>query len=218
MVAARARERVVHAGVHIELHARLAAQRREDALARLGRTEAVLLGDVQHQAAAQVGGLFQAAFDAHAVVAHGHVHIGAAGGQIGQLAAQAIAQHAHPALLLGQPAQHGDRGRDVLQAQLHVETLVELERARHVSRAVGQLNAGLLAPEQVGHHHHVTLFGQQLRRAAHEIVDAEDLLAQHQAGAVARSRHGHVGAEGLAIVRGDRDLARRDVQGHAVLL
>ncbi|KAG1389467.1 hypothetical protein G6F59_015535 [Rhizopus arrhizus] len=53
VVAAGTRERVVHARIHVELHARLAAQRGEDALACLGRTEAILLGNVQHQAAAQ---------------------------------------------------------------------------------------------------------------------------------------------------------------------
>ncbi|KAG1534386.1 hypothetical protein G6F50_015579 [Rhizopus delemar] len=137
VVAAGTRERVVHARIHVELHARLAAQRGEDALACLGRTEAILLGNVQHQAAAQVGRLFQTAFDAHAVIAHGHVHIGAARGQIGQLAAQAVAQHAHPALLLGQTAKRGERGRDVFQAQLHVEALIEFERTRHVGRAIG---------------------------------------------------------------------------------
>ncbi len=218
VIAARARKRVVHARVHVQLHARLAAQRFQDARARLGRTEAVLFGNVQHQTATQIGGLLQAVFDAHAVVTHRHIRVRAAGGKIGQFAAQAIAQHARPALLLGQIAQRRECRRDVLDALIHVKALVQLEGTRHVGRAVRQLDAGLLAPEQIRHQHHIPFLGQQLRAAPHEIVDPENLLAQHQTRPAARSRHRQIGAKGLAIVRGDCHLARRNAFCHAYLL
>ncbi|MNQ87267.1 hypothetical protein D3C85_1024830 [compost metagenome] len=218
VIAARARKGVIHAGVDVELHPRLASQRLQNALAGLRRTEAVLLGDVQNQPAPQRGRLFQAVLDAHAVVTHRHVRIRAAGGKKSQLAPQAVAQHARAALLFRQGAQRGQRRRNVLDPQLHVEPLVELKGARHVGGAVRQLDAGLLAPEQIGHQHHVALLGQQLRSAAHEAIDAENLLAQHQPRPAAGGRHGQIGAEGPAIVRGDRHLARRYVLSHAYLL
>ena len=215
--AAGAGEGVVQARIHVQLHAGLAAQRRQDALARLGRTEAVALGDVQHQPAAQPGRFLQAVLDADAVVAHGHVHVAAAGRQIGQLAAQAVAQRAHAALELGQRAQR-HRRTDVAHAQILVEALVQREGARHVVRTVGQFDAGLLPPEQIRRQHHITFLGQPLGGLAHEAVQAEDLLAQHQAGAAARGRHGQIALELAAIMRGDADPPGRHVHTHVSLL
>src|SRR5215217_8400398 len=60
----------------------------------LGRHEAILCGDMHQQSVLDVGGFAQQAVDADAVVGDGGVDVGAGRGQVGDLAAQAVAHGA----------------------------------------------------------------------------------------------------------------------------
>jgi hypothetical protein len=96
VVAAGAREGMVDARIDVHLRAGPAREApRARCGARLGRAELVELGDMQQQSGTRMFfGFLERALDAHAVVAHRHVGIGAAGREVGQLAAEAEAQHA----------------------------------------------------------------------------------------------------------------------------
>jgi hypothetical protein len=178
-------------------------QRLHDAVARLGRAELVELGDVQRERALDVLGLIERGVDAHAVVADGHVRIGAARSQVGELAAEAEAQHADLLLLhFGPLAQRGDRGLHVFHALGLVEAAVEREGALPVFRRIAEFDIGLLAPEEVGHQHHVAFFRVVVGHLAHGVVDAEDLLRDHQARAAAGLGQCEVAVETAAAVGG----------------
>ncbi|MNT09645.1 hypothetical protein D3C72_1444350 [compost metagenome] len=142
------------------------------------------------------------AFDAHAVVAHGRVHARVRGGQVGQLAAEAEAQRADLAGAGRVRAQRLHARRDVGHAGFDVELLEEAEGALPVFGRVAQIDAGLHAPEQVGREHHVAFLRIEVGHLAHVGIDAEDLLAQHDAGAAPRGRQGQVAAKGLGAVAG----------------
>jgi hypothetical protein len=86
---------MVDAGIHVHLDAIAAAQRCGDARLRVRRAEAVLGGDLQHEPAAHAGRLVERVLDPDAVIADRGRHVRQpARGQIGELAAQAEAEHA----------------------------------------------------------------------------------------------------------------------------
>ncbi len=196
VLAARACKGMVYAGVDVDLDVLAPGQGFADRSLGLRRAESVFLGDMQHQAAAHVGGLAQRVLDAHAVVRHRAGHVGQpAGRQVGQLAAQAEAQHAGLADAFRPRPQCLKRGAHILHARGFVELLVQAQRPLEVLAAVGQLDPGRDAPEQVGHQHRIALLGVVFRHLPHGRVDAEDLLAQHDAGALACRRGGEITAE-----------------------
>ena len=125
VIAAGARERVVLAGIHVDLDVLAILERGFDFLDRFGRNELVLLGEVQHDRA--LGRLVQAAFDADAIVADGDVDARAGGSQIRELAAKAEAERADFAGHFGPRAQRVHGGGDVVHALVHIEALEEVE-------------------------------------------------------------------------------------------
>ena len=64
----------------------------------------------------------------------------------------------------------------------------ELDAALAVGALVAELDAALRAPEDVGREHHEAIERVLIGHAADVLVDAEDLLEQHQARAAARRR------------------------------
>ncbi|MNS82885.1 hypothetical protein D3C72_1166440 [compost metagenome] len=196
VLAAHAREGMVDAGVDIDLDVLATGQRFANCALRLRRAETILLGDMQHQPAAHVAGLAQCMLDADAVVRHRAGHVGQpAGRQVSQLAAQAEAQHAGLADAFRARAQCLQCRAHVLHALGFVELLIEPERALEILAAIGQLDAGREAPEQVGNQHRVTLFGVIVGDLPHGGIDAEDLLAQHDSRALACRGNGEITAE-----------------------
>ncbi|MCY1291522.1 hypothetical protein D9M69_417590 [compost metagenome] len=196
VLAASARKGVVDTRVDIDLDVVAPGQGFADRGLCLRRAEAVLLRDMQHQAAPHLCGLAQRMLDAHAVVGHrtGHVRQPARR-QVSQLAAQAEAQHAGLADAFRARAQCLQCRAHVLHALGFVELLIEPERALEILAAIGQLDAGREAPEQVGNQHRVTLFGVIVGDLPHGGIDAEDLLAQHDSRALACRGNGEITAE-----------------------
>jgi hypothetical protein len=140
-----------------------------------------------------------------AVVGDAGVGVGAGGGQEGQQAAQAIADRADLAVDAGQGADGGDGGGDVRDAGVDVEGVVEFEGPLPLGLAlVGDVDARLDAPEQVGADGDEALGGQAVADVAHHLVDAEDLLDDDDGRAGGRRRARHIGREG-AVGRGDRE-------------
>ncbi len=158
---------------------------------------------MQHQPSLDIGRLAQRALDADAVVRHGTGHaVQAASSQIGELATQAKAKHPGLAHAFGAGAQRVQRRTDILDAEGLIEALIQAQGALEVLAAIAQFDARGDAPEQVRHQHRVAFFGVVVRHGAHGGVDAEDFLAQHNAGPLARCGRGEVGAERAATVGG----------------
>ena len=64
-----------------------------------------------------------------------------------------------------------------------VEALIELEGARpFLFCLVGDLDAGLLPPEEIGAQRGIALRGEAVGDVAHHLVDPEDLLDDEDAG------------------------------------
>ena len=88
----------------------------------------------------------QLVLDTDAVIADRGVAVGAGGGEIGELPAQAIAQRPHLAGAARRPRAEGDGGLDVLDALGDVETLHQAEGLLPFRVGlVGQLHARLEA-------------------------------------------------------------------------
>src|SRR5215468_2472508 len=94
VLAADAGEGVIHAGIAVNGDVRVALERVLDLGLRRRRTELVLLGDMEHQRLLDRLGLVERALDADAVVADGGVRVGARRHQVGELAAEAVADSA----------------------------------------------------------------------------------------------------------------------------
>ena len=148
--------------------------------ARFGRHKAVLLRDVQE---ARCGRHFlcrNQTFQTHAVVAHGGVDPGGQRHHHREATAEAVAQRAHEfALALRhEPLACGVQiahGLFLVHGHHQVDALLEFFGLGRV-----ELDAGLAAREQVGHHHVEAFGGPGLRGGLHGGVDAEDFLDQHQ--------------------------------------
>src|SRR2546421_335103 len=77
MLAAFARECVVHFRICVDRHLRISFERIDDLLLRFGRGELVLAGDVQHQRLLDFFGFVQRGLDVHAIISDGRIGIGA---------------------------------------------------------------------------------------------------------------------------------------------
>jgi hypothetical protein len=71
-------------------------------------------------------------------------------------------------------------------------------------RRIAHVDHRLHAPEQVRRQHDIAFLGIELGDLAHIGVDAENLLAQHDARAAAARRNRHIGFEPAAV--GSRDI------------
>jgi hypothetical protein len=67
----------------------------------------------------------------------------------------------------------------LVDALVPIESLQQCERALPVCSGIAELDVRLLAPEQIGHQHEVAFLRVVVRHAAHRVVHAENLLAQH---------------------------------------
>jgi len=109
---------------------------------------------------------------------------------------------------LGPRPERLHRRGDVAHRLVGVQALEQRDRLFEVRRRV-QIDPGLLPPEQVGHQHGVAFLGEIVRRPAHAVVDAEDLLQHHQPRAAALPvggrRNRQVALERLAVARRDVD-------------
>ena len=94
MLAADPGESMIHAGVAVEHDERVLAETVLDLRLRLRRAELVLLGDVQHQRLADPRGLAERLLDADAVIADIAIGIAARRHEIGELAAETVADRA----------------------------------------------------------------------------------------------------------------------------
>ena len=166
--------------------------------------QAVALGDVQHQPAAQPGRFLQAVLDADAVVAHGHVH---------------VAGPDRPACRPGSSPARPRRPSSGARAR-HAEPMSRTPRSSlkpwYSAKARGMSSGPSVSsmpgccartdPAPAPHN-----LPRPAARRSGARVQAEDLLAQHQAGAAARGRHGQIALELAAIMRGDADPPGRHV-------
>ena len=96
---------------------------------RLGRTELVLAGDVQQQRLGDRAGLAERLLDADAVIADIGIGVGARRHEIGELAAEAVADGADLAVALRQARRCSRLAIRSLDALGLVEALIELEGA-----------------------------------------------------------------------------------------
>ena len=100
----------------MDLHPRTILQRGDDLLLRGLWDELVLLGEMQHQRAADFASLAQVLIDPPAIIGNGRIRIRARGREEGQQPSEAEPDHAHFAGRTLQPARRGDGGGDVRHA------------------------------------------------------------------------------------------------------
>src|SRR5689334_4194211 len=107
---------------------------------------------MQHEGAMEAGGLANVMLDIGAVISDRAVDVAAAAHEKAELAAETITDGADLAVAFPHAAQELAGVLHVLDAKIVVEVVVEVEGLPDMVRiAVGQLDARLLAPEQVGH-------------------------------------------------------------------
>ena len=100
-----------------------------------------------------------------------------------------------------------ERDLGVLDAEVDVEALEQLERAGPFGLGpVGDLDARLLAPEEVGYDGEIALKRKDVGDVAHDVVDAEDLLQDDDAGAGSRAGLGEIGHKTAAVGGGQTDI------------
>src|SRR5215831_4089978 len=175
-LAADAGEGMVATGINMDRDAAIPPERRLDLLLCLLRLVLVLAGDMHQQRLRDRARLVEEVFDAAAVVADIAVGVRARRHQVGELAAEAVADRAGLAGAGGLLAQVIEAGDQILDALGLVEALVQLEAALPFGLGlVGQLDARFLAPEDVRAECHVPLRGVAITEIAHDLVDAEDL-------------------------------------------
>src|SRR5262249_18148661 len=111
-----------------------------------------------------------------------------------------------------QLAEMAKRRLEVVDTLRLVEALVEGERLLPFGvRLIGDLDARLLAPEQIRAERDVTLPREAVGEIAHDLVDAENLLDHEHARAAAGRWCREISAEAAAIGGADGDLGH----GHA---
>ena len=196
VLAARPGEGVVAARVGEELDLRVVLQRGDDQLLGLLRHELVLLGDVQHQRVGQLVGLAEVLLDADAVVAD-RWRRRRCGSAVRKASRPPRQKPTAPTLPL-QPASSRTWAMVAamsLTPSVDVEGVEELERPLPLGLGlVGDVDARLDAPEEVGADGEVALRGEVVGDAAHDRVDAEDLLDDDDGRGLGRGRARDVGA------------------------
>ncbi len=189
----------------MDRHLGVLAEHRLDLRLRLGRAELVLLGDVEHERSGELARFIQRLVDADAIIADIAIGVAARRHEIGELAAEAVADGAGLAGAGGEAAQMRQARLEIVDALGLVEALVELEGARPFRLGlVGELDAGLLPPEEIGAERDVALRGETVGDVAHHLVDAEDLLDDENARTFAALRCREIAGKAAAIGGADR--------------
>ena len=160
---------------------------------RAQRDVGVMLGVVELHGAGDPCCAFQLSVDAAAVVGHGRVHARGGRGQVGQAPAHAVAHGPDlTARCFGPAAQCVHRRADVSHGVLRLVGLHQRKGPLPVVARVAQLHPRRITPEAVRRQHHETVQRVLLGHGADVLVDAEDLLEQHQPRAVPFRRQGQV--------------------------
>ena len=142
--------------------------------------EFVLARDVEHKRCCDAFGFGQTCLDVDAVKADGGVGIGVAGSEIGQHAAEAIADCAD--LARGQGTQRVDAGFDVGDACFGIEFAEKLEGFfQFFFGLIGDVDARLDAPEEIGAEGDEALSSEIIGDIAHDFIDAENFLNDEDA-------------------------------------
>ena len=166
----------------------------------LVRDDRVALAEMElHRTVRRLGPVF---VDLAAVVTDRRSDMEAAGGQPGQRPAPAVAHHACDSW--------AGSGPDVLHRRAHVQhdRLPGQRRAQRpptggVVGRIGQLDAALDPVEQRRRDGQITLGGEAVGDVADVGGDAEDLLADHQAGPGRAVRSGEIGTELVPVAGGE---------------
>ena len=93
--AAGTRERMIPFCIMMNCDKSMPGKRVHDLTLGLRRHELILAGDVQHQRMRNGRGFIQKGLNVHAIKPHTGISVGAAGGEIGELAAQAVSHGAN---------------------------------------------------------------------------------------------------------------------------
>jgi len=188
----------------VNRHLVVALQRRADLRLLFGGHEFVLGGDMEDQR--RVNRLAHVFRQHHPVIADGGVGLGPRRGQKRQPTAEAKPDGSHLAGTAIEDAQGFDGRIQILDPLVEVETVEQFERpGPFLLRLVGQPDARFLAPEKVGAKGHVAGLGEAVGKAAHDAVDAENLLDHHDPRAASRLRRRQIAHEIAAIGRVDGD-------------
>src|SRR4029453_7023364 len=132
----------------------------------------------------------------------------AAAHQVAELAAEAIADGADLAVALRQLLQIVPGVLHVAHGEVVVEVVVEIERLLDVvGIMVGELDAWLLPPEQVGHQADEAGLRELVRVRPHGVVDAPDLHDGDDGAGRRTVRKREIGAH-LAVAQLDPDVPR----------
>jgi hypothetical protein len=161
---------------------------------------------MQQQRDLDLLGFLQIVLDTDAVIADGGIDAGPRRCQIGELAAKAIAERCDLPVAALDLAQHADRRFDVLGGLVLVEALIEAEGLLEILLAIAELDIRLEAMEEVRCQDEIALLGILIGDLADMVVDAEDLLAEQDAGALTARRRRQIAAEGLAVPARDLDV------------
>ncbi|POM13953.1 hypothetical protein CSX04_08313 [Burkholderia cepacia] len=198
-------EGVINPLVNVQFDVLLATQALHDGRLRVRRTETIILGDMQHQPALEIGSLAQCMLDTHAIVANrARDAFEPACCQVSQFASQAETQHTSVADTFRTLPQRRQCCADVLHTLGLVKLLAQPQSALEIFTIVFQFDAGREAPEQIRHQHGITFFGVVIRDLAHIGIDTKNLLAQHNPRPPPCSRGGKVSAE-TAVCAADLD-------------
>ena len=166
---------VVGAGIFVDGHQRIGRQAPLQHVVDLGLHPAILHRHVQNERTMEILRLDDAVLDVGAVIGHRAVDVGPTAHQVAELAAEAVANRADLAVAHRNFLEAMPSVLHIADAEVVVELVIEIERLLHmVGVRVGEFNAWLLPPEQVGDETHEARFGELVGVMAHGVVDAPD--------------------------------------------
>jgi hypothetical protein len=206
-------EAVLGVGVDVDLDLVVVVEAFGDAGHGRQRDVAVGAAEMHQHRHRDLAGALQRVLDAAAVVAHGRVDQAVGGRMVGQAAAEAVAERGDLAFHAVERAQRLDGGGDVRLRQGEVGGVHQFDGALPARVVIAQFDTRAVAPEQVGSDHHIAVGRVLVGHVADVLVDAENLLQQHDAGTLAAARQRHVGAEAAV---GDGDIDPLGVGFHGV--
>src|SRR6266581_6834949 len=170
-----ARKSMVRTRVLVDRHQRIRRKPALEQLVHFCLYPPIFQGHMQHKRPVQVLRFADVVLYIRTVIGHGAVDVGAAAQEVAELAAQAIADRADFTVAFLHVAEEFRCVLRVAHAEVVVEVVIEIEGLLHVRGIpVVELDARLLAPEEVGHEAHEPRLGEFLRVAAHGVVHAPD--------------------------------------------
>lgn len=200
MDAVGASERMIDIGINLDRDIWILRHAAQDFRLRFRADEAIFGRHMHEQGATNIRNFVQHIFKPNAVIADTTIDISACHQQIGELAAQTIADSADRAIADFMFARCGHCCQQVGDALLDIERTIEREGSLHRGLGlVSQFDAGFQAPEEIGANGQITLLGEVVADTAHRGIDAKNLLTNDNRRRTGMLRTGTIGVENLTV-------------------